>query len=292
VATMLKVLASIAIPLAALLTGLRAASTDWLWLWKRPSLLWRSLLAILVLVPIGAVLLLDALGASDVVKNGVIAAVVAIGIGPAAALKQTKAGDERVPYEIGLDLTLLVLSIIYLPIMVTIHAALFHSHVQIGAGQVAGVVLSRALIPLGIGVLAARVFPRIVTPACRYGGFLVDALLLVVVLVALVAEWRPLLSIGGAGWLGCFAAAALAVLIGHLLGGPEPATRGVLAFFSATRFPALALLLVSAAPRGREILPAVLAYLIASIVVVAAYGAVLAARAKRRHAPVAAPANA
>ena len=62
-----------------------------------------------------------------------------------------------------------------------------------------------------------------------------------------------------------------ALAVGHLLGGPEPATRTAVAITSAARNPGLALLVaaVNAAPPG--IKAAVLAYLVISVLVVVPY---------------------
>ncbi len=62
-----------------------------------------------------------------------------------------------------------------------------------------------------------------------------------------------------------------ALAVGHLLGGPEPATRTAVAITSAARNPGLALLVaaVNAAPPGVN--AAILAYLVVSVLVVVPY---------------------
>jgi BASS family bile acid:Na+ symporter len=283
----LKVLVSVAIPLAAFLTGLRVCRSDLGWLPKRPSLLARSLLATLVVVPIATVLLLQLLHVPELVRAGLTVMILAIGLGPPNALIRSRAADDRaISYELGLNLTLLVVSIGFLPLAVALHGAIFHHHLQLGAGQVASVVLFRELIPLALGIAVGRRYARQLEGLARHAGLFVNVVLLVVVVFALAATWRGLLGIGAAGWLASLAVALMAVVIGHALGGPDRETRGVLAAFSSVRFPALALLLVSVIPQGRRLIPVVLAYVIASAVVVAAYGAVTAARPRRVAAPV------
>jgi BASS family bile acid:Na+ symporter len=288
----LKLLVSIAIPLAAFLTGLRAAEAGHGWLWKRRPLLGRSLLAILVVVPVGTLVLLEILGPPDLVKNGLLVAILAVGIGPATALKRTKSAEERVPYEVGLNIALLVSSIVFLPLAETVHAWIFQHQIRLGPGQVAAVVLPRAVLPMALGVAVARLFPGTVGPVARYGGPLVNVVLLAVLLFALVVGWRAVMGVGIVGWLTSIAVAVMAVAVGHALGGPDRSTRAVLAAYSATRFPALALLLISMVPGGRRLLPTVLVYFLCSAVVVAGYGALLAARERRRHGPLPAPARA
>src|SRR4051812_5095364 len=89
-----KMLIGVAVPLAAFATGLRAANVSPLWLLRRPRLLFMSLLAILVVVPTGAVLFLMAVQAPLLVRAGITMAVMAIGIGPPAAFQRTRAREQ------------------------------------------------------------------------------------------------------------------------------------------------------------------------------------------------------
>lgn len=285
VGSILKVVVAVAIPLAAFVTGLRASSSDGKWLFKHPGLLVRSLVTILVILPLGTMLLLRLFGASVATTAGVTIAVISIGMAPAAALKQTKDKESSVPFEIGLNIVLLALAIAFIPLFLSVHGAVFHHHVRLGYGQVAQVVLTRALIPLVIGVVAGRVFPRMVAPAAKYGGLIVQLSMLAVVVVALAATWRLLLGLGAKTWLICAVIVVAEVAVSHAAGGPAPETRRTLASFGAMRFPALALLLASAAPRGREFVPVVLAYVIVSFAVVALYGAATSARRASRGRP-------
>jgi BASS family bile acid:Na+ symporter len=269
----LKAVIGIVVALAAFATGLRAASADPLWLLRRPGLLARSLLTILVVVPVGAVLFLEAVGAPPLVQAGLTIAVVAIGIGPPAAFARTKAADAALSYEVALNVLLMLLAIVYIPAFVAVHGAVFHHHLRLAPRSVAGLVLGRALVPLFVGVAVGRLAPRFVVPVRRVAGVFVEVVLLAIVVLAVVATWGALVELGGRGWLMAITIALGAILLGHLLGGPEPGPRRVLASFSAMRFPALALLLASIAPRGHAFVPAILAYVLASVVLVAVYGA-------------------
>jgi BASS family bile acid:Na+ symporter len=276
-ATIFRVLLGVAVPLASFANGLRAATVEPLWLARRPGLLLRSLFAILVLVPVGSVLFLEAIAAPLVVKAGLTVAIVAIGIGPPAALKRT-GHDESVAFEISLDVLLLALGIVYMPAVVALHGAVFHHETRLAPGSVAGVVLTKALGPMLVGALVARMAPRLAAPIGRYAGIFVQVALLIVVAMALLVSWRSLVGLGGSAWLTCAAIALGDVVVGHALGGPARETRRVLAGFSALRFPALALLLASASPRGKSFIPVILAYVLVSAAMVALYNAVTSIR--------------
>ena len=282
----LKVVLGVVIPVASFATGLTAASADPLWLTKHPRLLLRSLLIILLVIPVGVVLVMEAIGTPAVVKAALTIAIISIGIGPPAAFKQARAHTHVVAYEVGLNLTLLALALVYLPLAVAVHGAIFHHTVQLGVGQIAGVVLVKALIPMVLGVLAGRLFPKLVAPFARYASIVVQVVLLAIVVMALIATRHQLLALGTT-WLLCLAIVAAEIAIGHFAGRKDPETRGMLVAFSAMRFPALALLIVAAAPRGREFIPVVLAYVLCSFVLVALYQGITARRAKRgEHAPL------
>jgi BASS family bile acid:Na+ symporter len=293
----LKVLVKLAIPLASFATGLRAASTDPRWLAKHPGLLGRALLTILVIVPVGAVAFLQTLAVPPIVRAGLTIAVIAVGIGPPAFLGRTQshvkaearapgAARDAISFEVGLNVVLLALAIVYIPLFVAAHGAIFHHNVRLSPAAVARVVLSRALIPLAIGLAVARIAPRTIAPLGRVAGIFVQLVLLLVVVVAIIATWKGLVSLGARTWLTAAAIVLAEIGIGHAMGGPALETRRVLASFSAMRFPALALLFVHIMPRGREIVPVILAYVLAAAVFVAIHGAITSRTLqKRRGAP-------
>ncbi len=285
-----KVLVGIAVPLAAYAAGLRAPRTDALWLWRQPSLLLRSLLAILLVVPVGAILLLLPLAISPVAKGGIVVSILAVGIGPIAALKRVQ--GTRPLYEIGLIVTLLLASIVFMPVAVAIVGAVFDRSIPLRAGPVAQVVFTRALLPLSLGLVTGRLWPQFSERVGRYAGWFINGVTLLLVVVAVALTWGRLVGLGPGAWLACALVSVMAIAVGHLLGGPERDTRPVLAGFSALRFPALALLLASVAPNGRALIPVVLAYVLTSSILVTVYGLALAARERRRapaHKPVAPP---
>lgn len=281
----LKLVLGIVIPVASFATGLMAAKADPLWLTKHPRLWLRSLVIILLVVPVGVVLSMEVLGTPDVVKAALTIAVISIGIGPPAAFKQARAHQEVVAYEVGLNLTLLALALVYLPLAVAVHGAIFHHTVALGVGQVAAVVLLKAFIPMVLGMVAGRLFPKVVAPFAKVAGIVVTVVLLALVVLALIKTRHQLLGLGTT-WLLCLGIVAGGIAIGHIAGRKEPETRGMLVAFSAMRFPALALLLVAAAPRGKEFIPVVLAYVLCSFVLVAVYQGMTARRKRGEHAPL------
>jgi BASS family bile acid:Na+ symporter len=265
-------LAHVAVWLVAFAVGLAASQRSVVRLWHDRPLLARSLLATLLVVPLATIALARVLPLSADVRGGLV--VMVLSIGPVAAIKQSRARGGDASYALALSELLLVISIVYVPLAVAILGALFRREIHIGAGQVALAVLERQLLPLAAGLLLARyaapLTARLVGPATLLGNVLLGLLAAVVV----VAGAGRMVALGVPALLAIALVAAVAVALGHLLGGPAPETRMVLATFSALRFPVLALLLAKAIPGGQRMIPVMLAYLLASVLLLAVYGAV------------------
>jgi bile acid:Na+ symporter, BASS family len=285
----IRTLAHIAVPLVAFAVGLSAATAEVTWLWRRPGLLLRSLLAVLILIPAAAIVLVLLLPLPPGVGAGLV--IIAISVGPVAALKKAKRGGGHESYALGLDLTLLAVSIVFVPAAAAIIGAAFGSTVYVDVRAVARLVLPLQLLPLALGIGIARLWPHFAARITRPVTIAGNAGFALLALVVLVALWKPLLTLGTRGFLVAVALAAAAVAIGHFLGGPEERSRLTLASFGAMRFPALALLLAATHPQRQRVMLEVLAYLIVSVVIVSLYGLAMRSLAGRRreepHPPMA-----
>ena len=89
--------------------------------------------------------------------------------------------------------------------------------------------------------------------------------------LVLINAWEGTVTAGFRVMMAVALITGAALAVGHLLGGPEPATRTAVAITSAARNPGLALLVaaVNAAPPG--INAAIVAYLVVSVIVVVPY---------------------
>jgi bile acid:Na+ symporter, BASS family len=278
-----RVLLAVVIPLAAFTTGLRAPKPEAgeARLWQRPGQLSRDLLAVLILVPLWVLLLVFIMPVSPVVRAGLLIAALAVGIGPAASMQRMGGATHAAREALDLNLVVLVISLLFVPVGFAALASLFHRDLEISVWAVAKVVLGRALLPLLLGLGVARLWPRFAASAAPRLMKIVTIVLLAVLVLALAATWKHLAAVGAIGWLTAAAAALGAVVIGHLLGGPNPEDRGVVAAASVMRFPALALALAAVPPRGKEMIPVVLVYVLAAFLILAAYGAFMARRRRK-----------
>jgi BASS family bile acid:Na+ symporter len=280
VVPLVRVLARIAVPLVAFAVGIDAAPADVAWLWRRPGLLLRSLFVLFLAVPIVAVVLARVLPLAPAVWVGLV--ISALSVGPVAALRRARAFDADDNYALSLNVTLLLAGIPFLPLAFALVGALFGHRVSIGVGSIAGVILLLQLLPLVLGLAVARRWPTLAGRLRKPVTWVGNGLLLVVVLVALVVLARPMLQIGGTGFLAMGLLALASVALGHLFGGPDDGSRLVLASFGALRFPALSLLLASTIREGRRVVPVVLAYFLVTVLVLALYRVVLRGVSARR----------
>ena len=279
-----SVLLTVLIPLASFSTGLLAPhrGRGETMLWRRPAQLLRDLLAILVLVPAWVLALVLILPVTPLVRAGLVIATLAVGIGPVASMKRMGPAAPTAPEALELNIVVLVISLAFVPLAFALLAALFHRDVFLGVWAVAKVVLVKALIPLLLGLGAARLFPRFSASRGPLLMKIVNVLLLVLVAIALLVSWRRMIAIGGVGWIVCAAAVVGSLVIGHLLGGPDRRSRGVVAAASVMRFPALALVLALATPAGKRLLPVVLAYVVLALVSLTVYGAIMSRWQRRK----------
>jgi BASS family bile acid:Na+ symporter len=284
-----RVLLAVLIPLASFTTGLQAprVARGETRLWRRPGQLGRDLLAVLVLVPLWVIAIVLVLPLAPAVRGGLLIAALAVGIGPIAALKRMKPTGAETREALDLNLVVLFISLAFVPIAFAALAKLFHAEARITVGAVARVVLGRALVPLLLGLGAARLWPRLAVSAGPRLMKIINVLLIVVFIAAIAVAWKFLAHLGGVAWIACALAAAGAIAIGHALGGSTPGTREVVAAASVMRFPALALALASVTREMHRVIPVIIAYILMAFVMLALYGLVMSRRTRRtREKPV------
>jgi BASS family bile acid:Na+ symporter len=263
---------AVLIALAAFDTGVDAPPPGAPRLWDRPALMVRALAAILIVVPLFAMVVLKLLPLSPVVRGGVMVAILAVGIGPVTLMRQDKtAGREAV----DLNLVLMLLSLVYVPAAFALLAHLFNRQLHLGAMAVAKVVLPRALAPLLVGLLVARRWPQAAAKAHPALARLVNRSLPVVLVLLLFVVWRSLRAVSAPGFGACALVAAAALLIGHLFGGPDLRSRAVVANASVMRFPILGLTLAAALPQSERVVAVVVVYLLMAMLALLVYVVVL-----------------
>jgi BASS family bile acid:Na+ symporter len=251
--------------------GLLATGEDLLYVWRKPGLLGRSLVAMFVIMPLVAVFLVKQFA----YQQAVDIALVALAISPVPPLlprRVTQSGG-RTPFGLGMMVTAAVLSIVFIPLALRIVGQFADKPFTMTPGAVARLIGMSVLLPVAAGMLLRKVSPqfaaRIVKPVSRFA----IVLLLLSVLPVLVKVFPVAWSLIGDGTIiGIMAFIVAGLIVGHLLGGPNPDERVTLALLTACRHPALALAIAAANfPDQKRVVGAIVLYLLLNMLLAIPY---------------------
>ena len=249
--------------------GLHTHRGDIASLLRRPGLLFRSLLAMNVIMPIVAAVLAKVLG----LREAVGAALILLAVSPVPPIlpnKEIKAGG-RQSYVVELLATSSLVAIVLVPISITILGRVFGYTLHVPMSTVAWAVITPVLLPLIAGVIVRILAPALAERSSRPISLIATVLLVVAFIPVLLATWRSLVA-----QIGDFALLAIALLVviglavGHLLGGPKPGDRTALALSTASRHPGVAIAIANViAPHEQSVVMAVLlAFLVGTLLTV------------------------
>jgi BASS family bile acid:Na+ symporter len=241
--------------------GLQANRDDLLYVVQRPGLLLRSLIAMLVLMPLLVVACVYFLDLPQ--QTAVVLTALAVSpVPPMLPKKQKKAGG-LAPYGLGLLVVLALVSIVTVPLSIMLVDWLFAMPRGIGPAAIMKIVLTMIIAPLVLGLLVAKLMPGIAQALFMPVRRVATLLLLAGILMLLVGTWHAILSSAGQ-WnvLAIVAFVVAGLVIGHWLGGPAPEHAAVLALSTASRHPAIALAISAANYPGEQFAPTLALYLI------------------------------
>ncbi len=251
--------------------GLEAPLAGLVVLARKPRLLAKSALAMNVAMP----LLAAAISWTFDLPPGVEVALVALAVSPVPPVlpkKQIKAhGDPA--YALGLLVAAAALAVVFIPLAVELLGAALGAPAHVSAWPIAKLVVASVLAPLVAGLAVGRLAPALAARVARPAAGVAGAVLALGFVAILVTQWPSIAALVGTGALLAIAGfVVVGLAAGHLLGGPDPHDRTVLALATATRHPGVALAIGAANPYGgREVLPAILVYLVAGAILAAPY---------------------
>jgi bile acid:Na+ symporter, BASS family len=247
--------------------GLDSTADDALFLPRRPGLLLRSLLAMYVLVPLAALALVGLLNLAPGVELGLLVLAVSAGA-PLLPRKLLRIGDGA--YTFSLVLLSSLLAVVVVPAWLALLGPHFRAPFELGPTDVAWVLAKSFLLPLAAGMLLRRLAPAF---AARCASTLIGAAGLVLTgcaLLLLVLHWEVLMVARFSGVFALMALVALALALGHVLGGPGADDRTALAVACASRHLGIAILVATSLP-GPRTAAIVAVYIVTSAVVTLPY---------------------
>ena len=246
--------------------GLNTTHADFRYLFGRPGLLFRSLLAVLVITPLMAIVLVQVFE----FQRAAEIALVALAISPLPPLLPSKESKVvgNTSYGVALMALLALLAIVTVPLSVKVLEQVVGRPLNVPTAAIARMVSVAVLLPLLVG-MAVRTLRPAVAKRIEPVITLVAKILLILGAVALFAGmWRAILgAIGGGAVAAMLVFVVLALAIGDLLGQPEREHSIVLALSAASHHPAIALSIASANAPNEHFAGTILLYLLVNLVV-------------------------
>lgn len=273
--------------LSVLAIGLKSTFDDTTYLFRRPAHLVRALVSMNVLMPLLALVLALTFNFHPAVKI----ALVAISVSPVPPIFPNKAfkagGAEK--YTIGLLTAAATVSVIVIPIAMEIFGRILGIPLTMRARTVFATVATTVLAPLLVGIAIRTLAPSFAERVARPLAIISIVLLVLSALPVVAGMAPPMFALIGDGTILALSAfAVVGLVVGHLLGGPDPVNRSTLALATASRHPAVALAIAHANfPNQHLAAPVVILYLL----LFGVWSAIYMAWAKRHETTHAAETN-
>jgi bile acid:Na+ symporter, BASS family len=250
--------------------ALHARFSDIVFLLRKPGLLVRSMISMLLVMPVFAV----ALAVTFDLNHSVEIALIASALSPVPPIlpgKQIKAGG-KASYVIGLLMISALVSIVYVPLAAALLGSVFHRPVQVDRTNLITIIATSMLLPVLAGMLVRKLAPTLAVRIDKPLSAGATVALLIAFVPILVKEWPAITALlGNFSLLAMVVFAAVGLVVGHLLGGPDANDRSVLAMATAARHPAVALAIVHNAVDQPGVMAAVLLTLLVASVVTTPY---------------------
>lgn len=224
--------------------GLKAATGDLFYLIRRPGKLIRSIVAMNVIMLVFAVAVALLFPLAIEIKIALVALAVSP-VPPILPGKQSKAGGTQ-SYALSLLVVASIVAIALVPLSVEIVGRIFHAEFHMPAARVVPPVLVTVIAPLVLGAIFRLLLPaaaeRIAHPISLFAVVLLVIAAIPVVITSGMTFWS---QVGNGVVVFLILFTALGLVVGHLLGGPEPDDRTDLALATGTRHPGVAMAIAS-----------------------------------------------
>ncbi|MGZ3421176.1 MAG: bile acid:sodium symporter family protein [Polyangiales bacterium] len=245
--------------------GMRIVPADLGAVWRRPSKLLRGLAAVVVLVPIMALLTIALVQPS----RGVAVALAFLASAPLAPFVLTKLARTGEDFRLAasLHMTLAAFSIVTAPVALMVMGHIVGLPATVAPPlSIAQRVFVSLFLPFGIGIGIRGAFPRHAVRLQRWFQLAGGTLLLVMVAVLVVAGRSIFLRFGLRDYVAMALFCVLALASGHFMAAHDD-ERTTYALESAARNPGVALFMATSSlgpVRGAVLLPYLLVFVIVS----------------------------
>jgi BASS family bile acid:Na+ symporter len=268
---MIMIAINISMAIIVFCLALKTQKGDIVSLLRRPGLLLRSLLAMNIVMPLVAALVAMSFSLSPVVKVALIALAVSP-VPPILPSKEIKSGAS-VSYSVALLATSAIFALVSVPLVMALIGEAFDRTVRVPPMVVFKAVGITVLAPLLVGAIVRELAPGFAARMARPLTLAANLLLIAAIIpVLIVASPNLVAQIGNFTLVAVTFVALIGLLVGHLLGGPDPGDRTALALSTASRHPGVAAgVAMAVMPEEKAVVAAVLLAFLVGVIVTGFY---------------------
>lgn len=237
---------------------------------EKPRLVFRSLMASLVLVPVSALVLILLLKPSTGLAIG-LAILVACPPAPLMLKAAIKKGGGNSEFMASLHLSLALLALVTVPAIIYLLSLALNFKADVDLGVMFWILARTILLPVGIGLIVRAYWPAVADKLAPLVGKIGTIGLMVVVLFALLALYPVLLKMDAWSYMTIALVSVSALAIGHFLGPNEPSEKTILAVECGVRHPVLAITIAGSNFDSSQILPIMVPCVITFIAIAMGY---------------------
>jgi bile acid:Na+ symporter, BASS family len=237
-------------------------------LWQRPGLFNRSILAIVVIVPMLVALVVLWVRLPPEIQVGLILIAIAPGTSLTFYLPQYNRSQS---YAIALQATVSLLAVITVPLTISILQEFLPPEAQISPLTVVQQLAVAQFLPLIIGVALRYCWSELANNLETLVTQAANVLFCILIIWVLAQELDAVLRIGIVPFVVIGLLVLISLWVGHFLGGRESSTRMTLATTTATHSAALALFIATLNLPHLSVLPAITVYVLVSGALAIAY---------------------
>ncbi|MGJ5628043.1 sodium dependent transporter [Nostoc sp. CALU 1950] len=229
--------------------------------WRKPALVFRVLLAVIVLVPLVVIFLLKLFNLPSEVMIGL--ALLAASPGAPLSTKRSQTAGGRLCYAASLQVTLAILAVFVTPLTLEIFATLFKNISQkVAISEVAQQVILVQLLPVSLGLLIQKFAPTFAEKIAQHLTFIANGVFSVLVVLACILGLPLFFQVGELPLVAISIMVIASLGIGHALGRLDDDTRAILAIFCIARNFGLALFIAILNHIQQQVIPTLVAYVI------------------------------
>ncbi len=237
----------------------------------RNPVLYRTLLIALLAVPMLAILVAALLPLGP----GARAVVILLAVSPGAPMLMNRArtsGNAALAVSLAVFLTLAAL--VFVPVELFVLNRLFPWRFHASTSALMQSLLPKLLLPLGLGLLVRRTWPKAADAIEPFVRKLFELALIIAIIGALAVSWREVLRMSPWAWLAMLLVTVGAAWLGDAFGGRDPRDRATAAYAVVLGNPAIAISVATVSYPELHAVPVIVAYAILRAVFVLPYALV------------------